>query len=94
MYSGVGLQATLRESLISTSKFITYVSLEINYELSVNGQIVPVRVRLAEEVDAVSTGSINGTLTLVKGQQMCVNTTAIVEVSLIIICIRTGLADH
>ena len=57
------------------------MSLEINYELLVNAQIVPVRVRLTEEVGAVSTGRINGTLTLMKGQQMCVNTTAILEVS-------------
>ena len=57
------------------------MSLEINYELLVNAQIVPVRVRLTEEVGAMSTGRINGTLTLMKGQQMCVNTTAILEVS-------------
>ena len=57
------------------------ISLEINYVLSVDAQIVPNRVRLTQEVGAMSTGSISGTLTLVKGQQMCVNTTAILKVS-------------
>ena len=46
--------------------------------LSVNA---PSRVRLTQEVGAASTGSISGTLTLMKDQQMCVNTTAILEVS-------------
>jgi len=49
--------------------------------LSVDGQPVPSRVRLTQEVDAESTGRINGTLTLVKDRQMCVNTTAILQVS-------------
>ena len=85
MYSGVGLQTTLRESDHLTKfvhqSLLYLISLEINYVLSVDAQIVPSRVRLTQEVGAMSTGSISGTLTLVKGQQMCVNTTAILEVS-------------
>ena len=40
----------------------------------------PIRVRLSQEVGAVFTGRIGGSLILVKSQQMCVNTTAILEV--------------
>jgi len=60
----------------TTEKYV----IEINYVLSVNGQILPSRVRLTQEVDVEFTGRINGTLTLMKGQQMCVNTTAILQV--------------
>ena len=42
----------------------------------------PSSVRLTQEISAVSTGRINGTVTLVKDQQMCINTTAILEVSI------------
>ena len=55
--------------------------IEINYVLSVDAQTVPSRVILMQENSAVSTGRISGSLTLMKGQQMCVNTTAILEVS-------------
>jgi len=43
--------------------------------------VVPSRVRLTQEVGPISTGKINATLTLLKGQQTCVNTTAIIQVS-------------
>ena len=46
----------------------------------------PIRVRLSQEVGAVFTGRISGSLILVKGQQMCVNTTAILEVGTNKIC--------
>ena len=55
---------------------------EINYVLSVNAQGGLSRVRLTQEISAMSTGRINGTVTLVKDQQMCINTTAILEVSI------------
>ena len=45
--------------------------------LSVN----PSKVRLTQGVGPASTGRINGTLTLMKGQEMCVNATAILEVN-------------
>ena len=54
---------------------------EIKYALSVNPQRTSSRVRLTQGVGPVSTGRINGTMTLMKGQQMCVNTTAILEVN-------------
>ena len=38
-------------------------------------------MRLTHEIGPTSTGKINGTLTLMKGQQMCVNITAIINVS-------------
>ena len=47
-----------------------------------NAQGRPSRVRLTHEIGPTSTGKINGTLTLMKGQQMCVNTTAIINVSM------------
>ena len=47
-----------------------------------NAQGGPSRVRLTQETSAMSTGRINGTVTLVKDQQMCINTTAILEVSI------------
>ena len=50
--------------------------------LSVDAQTAPSRVRLTQEDHAVATGMIGGTVTLVKGQQMCINTTAILEVSI------------
>ena len=50
--------------------------------LSVNAQGGLSRVRLTQEISAVSTGRINGTVTLVKDQRMCINTTAILEVSI------------
>ena len=40
----------------------------------------PNRVGLSQEFGAAFTIRIGGSLTLVKGQQMCVNTTAILEV--------------
>ena len=57
--------------------------IEISYVLSAdaNAQGRPSRVRLTHEIGPTSTGKINGTLTLMKGQQMCVNTTAIINVS-------------
>ena len=42
----------------------------------------PISVRLSQEVGDVFTGRISGSLTLVKDQQMCVNTTAILEVGI------------
>ena len=45
----------------------------------------PNGVRLSQEVGAVFTGRISGLLTLVKDQQTCVNTTAILEVGIIYI---------
>jgi len=85
MYEGLGLENTLRKIRYYTkclkSLQENYYLIEINYVLSVDGQAVPSRVRLTQEVDAESTGRINGTLTLVKAQQMCVNTTAILQVS-------------
>ena len=56
-----------------------FVSIEINYELSV---IAPIRMRLSQEVGDVFAGRISGSLTLVKGQQLCVNTTVILEVGI------------
>ena len=50
--------------------------------LSVNAQGGLSRVRLTQEINAVSTGRINGTVTLLKDQQTCINTTAILEVSI------------
>ena len=86
MYKGIGLQNTLRELKILF--FITHKNLicitEINFVLSVDPQRMSSRVRLTQEVGPVSTGRINGTLTLIKDQQMCVNTTAILEVIIII----------
>ena len=43
----------------------------------------PIRVRLSQEASAMFTGRISGSLILVKGQQMCMNTTAILEVGII-----------
>ena len=60
------------------------ILIEINYILSVDTQGMPTRVRLIQEVDTVSTGRINGTLTLLMDQQICVNTTAILKVCFII----------
>ena len=84
MYSGIGLQTMLRELLTSKCTHYTtckIILIEINYVLSVDAQTVPSRVILMQENSAVSTGRISGSLTLMKGQQMCVNTTAILEVS-------------
>ena len=84
MYSGIGLQTMLRELLTSKCTHYTtckIILIEINYVLSVDAQTVPSRIRLMQENSAVSTGRISGSLTLMKGQQMCVNTTAILEVS-------------
>ena len=50
--------------------------------LSVNAQGGLSRVRLTQEINAVPTGRINDTVTLVKDQQMCMNTTAVLEVSI------------
>ena len=50
--------------------------------LSVDAQASQSRVRLTQEDHAVFTGRISSTVTLVKGQQMCINTTAILEVSI------------
>ena len=50
--------------------------------LSVNAQGGLSRVRLTQEINAVPTGRINGTVTLVKDRQTCINTTAILEVSI------------
>lgn len=43
--------------------------------------MMPSIVRLTQKDGSVSNGSSNGIVTLVKDQQMCVNTTAILEVS-------------
>ena len=48
-----------------------------------DAQTVPSSIRLMQEIGAVSTGEISGSLNLVKNQQMCVNTTVILEVSII-----------
>ena len=56
-----------------------FILIEINYELSVTA---PISVRLSQEVGDVFTGRISGSLTLVKDQRMCVNTTAILEVGI------------
>ena len=42
----------------------------------------PTRVRLSQEVGAEFTGRISGSLILLKSQQMCVNTTAILQVGI------------
>ena len=67
---------------------------EINYVLSVNAQGGLSRVRLTQEISAVSTGRINGTVTLLKDQQMCINTTAILEVSINILPYSGKIDGH
>ena len=61
-----------------------FFSIEINYVLSADSGVMPSRVRLTEEVGPTFTGEINGTLTLMRDQQICVNITAAVKVNLII----------
>ena len=46
-----------------------------------NAQGRPSRVRLTQEVGSVPTGRITGTLTLMRGGKICVNTTAVMNVS-------------
>ena len=58
-----------------------FILIEINYQLSVMST-ASIRVRLSQEVGAVFTGRISGSLTLLKDHQMCINTTAILEVGI------------
>ena len=48
--------------------------------LSADAQVTPSRVRLTQEVGPVFIGRISGTLTVMKNQQTCVNTTSILKV--------------
>lgn len=77
---------SLQKHITNILQCFPYV--EISYVLSADSQVMPSRVRLIQEVGLMFTGKINGTLTLMRGQQMCLNTTAIVNVSLIVVVFR------
>ena len=75
MYGGISIPNTLRESSNNTMVCQCFIAvnvhlIEISYVLSVdaNAQGRPSRVRLTHEIGPKSTGKINGTLTLMKGQ--------------------------